>query len=88
MTGCTNNGAVVANMGGSTCPLYAAGVLADNYAATSTVSGSTNSANVTVTNYSGTAGVYGGVVAHSADGATVAADCTSTGTVTVNGTAQ
>ena len=88
MTGCTNNGAVVANMGGSTCPLYAAGVLADNYAATSTVSGSTNSANVTVTNYSGTAGVYGGVVAHSAAGATVAADCTSTGTVTVNGTAQ
>ena len=86
MTECINGGLVTANMANSTCPLYIAGVLATNYDADSTVSSSTNSGNIVVTDYAGSACAYGGVAAYNGEGATVSGDCTTTGTITINGT--
>ena len=85
MTACKNSGTITANMAQSTCPLYVAGVLADNNKEVCTVSGTTNSGNIVVTDYAGDGGIFGGVVAKAAEMSTISEDCTSTGTITVNG---
>lgn len=85
ITGCVNKGNVVANMNSATGFVYAAGVLANHNAATSTMSGCSNTGNVTVTDHAGETAIVNGVVAYAKSGATIAEDCTSTGVVTLNG---
>ena len=85
MSDCHNTGAINIDMASSTNPIYAGTILGDNYAATSVISGCSNSGNMTVVNAGHTSNI-GQIVGYGPAGHTVT-DSTSTGTVTVNGTA-
>lgn len=84
-----NKANITADMANSTAPLYAATIVACNYAATCVVKDCTNSGNLTITNTASTdqqIGIIGGSNATTEDGGAVTFEnCTSTGVVTVNG---
>ena len=86
-SGCENEGEITIKMNNSTCFVYAAGIVG-NHAATGTMSDCSNSGDIVVTDYAGAgtaASFYNGLAAKAAG--TVGDDCTSTGTITVNGEA-